>query len=181
MIEGTADAEITDETVWQEYEFKGKPGAVGKLPRQWAPYHLRLDWMMWFAAISPTYGRQWFAGLLERLLRRYRDPEAAAAQPISRFVAQICPRAGVPLPLRHAPRTTARPRVVAPYPGRSVLPAGHPAGLARRFDTAGEHRGPVRDELVVGGVRLRGVKKTTRVACLPSSVDPTTAMRLASC
>lgn len=25
--------------------------------------------MMWFAAISPTYGRQWFAGLLERLLR----------------------------------------------------------------------------------------------------------------
>ncbi len=69
VIEGTADAEITDETVWQEYEFKGKPGAVGKLPRQWAPYHLRLDWMMWFAAISPTYGRQWFAGLLERLLR----------------------------------------------------------------------------------------------------------------
>ena len=69
VIEGTADADITDETVWQEYEFKGKPGAVGRLPRQWAPYHLRLDWMLWFAAISPTYGRQWFVGLLERLLR----------------------------------------------------------------------------------------------------------------
>ncbi|MCX8555246.1 lipase maturation factor family protein [Mycolicibacterium mucogenicum] len=69
VIEGTADPEITDETVWREYEFRGKPGAVGRLPRQWAPYHLRLDWMMWFAAISPTYGRQWFAGLLERLLR----------------------------------------------------------------------------------------------------------------
>jgi hypothetical protein len=69
VIEGTADPEITDETVWREYEFKGKPGPVGRLPRQWAPYHLRLDWMMWFAAISPTYGRQWFAGLLERLLR----------------------------------------------------------------------------------------------------------------
>ncbi|KAB7752350.1 lipase maturation factor family protein [Mycolicibacterium mucogenicum] len=69
VIEGTADPDITDETVWQEYEFKGKPGAVGRLPRQWAPYHLRLDWLMWFAAISPTYGRQWFVGLLERLLR----------------------------------------------------------------------------------------------------------------
>ncbi|MUL46115.1 lipase maturation factor family protein [Mycobacterium sp. CBMA293] len=69
VIEGTADSEITDQTVWQEYEFKGKPGSVGRLPRQWAPYHLRLDWMMWFAAISPTYGRHWFVGLLERLLR----------------------------------------------------------------------------------------------------------------
>ena len=26
-------------------------------------------WNRLFAAISPTYGRQWFAGLLERLLR----------------------------------------------------------------------------------------------------------------
>ncbi|MUL79696.1 lipase maturation factor family protein [Mycolicibacterium sp. CBMA 226] len=69
VIEGTSDPEITDETVWREYEFKGKPGAVGRLPRQWAPYHLRLDWLMWFAAISPAYGRQWFVGLLERLLR----------------------------------------------------------------------------------------------------------------
>ena len=69
VIEGTADSDITDETVWREYEFKSKPGAVGRLPRQWAPYHLRLDWMMWFAAISPTYGRQWFVALLERLLR----------------------------------------------------------------------------------------------------------------
>ncbi|BBX84920.1 lipase maturation factor family protein [Mycolicibacterium aubagnense] len=68
VIEGTDEPEITDHTLWKEYEFNGKPGAVGHLPRQWAPYHLRLDWMMWFAAISPTYGRQWFAGLLERLL-----------------------------------------------------------------------------------------------------------------
>lgn len=68
VIEGTDEPDITDQTLWKEYEFKGKPGAVGRLPRQWAPYHLRLDWMMWFAAISPTYGRSWFAGLLERLL-----------------------------------------------------------------------------------------------------------------
>lgn len=29
VIEGTADSDITDETVWREYEFKGKPGPSG--------------------------------------------------------------------------------------------------------------------------------------------------------
>ncbi|WP_068189965.1 lipase maturation factor family protein, partial [Mycobacterium sp. UM_CSW] len=53
VIEGTDELRVTDETVWKEYEFKGKPGGVRRLPRQWAPYHLRLDWLMWFAAISP--------------------------------------------------------------------------------------------------------------------------------
>jgi lipase maturation factor len=72
MIEGTDNAELTDETVWKEYEFKGKPGSVRRLPRQWAPYHLRLDWMMWFAALSPAYAQPWFGAFLERLLRNDR-------------------------------------------------------------------------------------------------------------
>ncbi|HET8769105.1 MAG TPA: lipase maturation factor family protein [Pedococcus sp.] len=53
---------------WLEYEFKGKPGAVQRLPRQWAPYHLRLDWLLWFAALSPRYAEPWFPRLLQRLL-----------------------------------------------------------------------------------------------------------------
>ena len=53
---------------WLEYEFKGKPGAVRRMPRQWAPYHLRLDWLLWFAAISPRYAEPWFPRLLQRLL-----------------------------------------------------------------------------------------------------------------
>ena len=36
--------------VWREYEFKGKPGDPQRRPPQLAPYHLRLDWLMWFAA-----------------------------------------------------------------------------------------------------------------------------------
>jgi hypothetical protein len=68
VIEGTDDAKITGQTVWKEYEFKGKPGAVRRLPRQWAPYHLRLDWLMWFAAISPGYAQPWLGPLLQRLL-----------------------------------------------------------------------------------------------------------------
>ena len=68
IIEGTTDCEITDDTAWYEYEFKGKPGAVTRLPRQWAPYHLRLDWLMWFAALSPQYAQAWLRPLLDRLL-----------------------------------------------------------------------------------------------------------------
>jgi hypothetical protein len=54
--------------VWQEYEFRGKPGDVTRRPRQWAPYHLRLDWLMWFVALSPAYGRPWLTPFLGKLL-----------------------------------------------------------------------------------------------------------------
>ncbi len=69
VIEGTDEASITDETVWKEYDFRGKPGRLRDMPRQWAPYHLRLDWLMWFAAISPQYAYSWFRPLMLRLLR----------------------------------------------------------------------------------------------------------------
>jgi hypothetical protein len=72
VIEGTEEPQITKQTVWKEYEFKGKPGAVRRVPRQWAPYHLRLDWLMWFAAISPGYAQPWLTPFLQRLLRN--DP-----------------------------------------------------------------------------------------------------------
>ncbi|MBB1260745.1 lipase maturation factor family protein [Streptomyces alkaliterrae] len=73
VIEGTADAVPNETARWQEYEFHGKPGDVRRWPRQFAPYHLRLDWLMWFLALSPGYGRPWFDGFLERLLRGDRD------------------------------------------------------------------------------------------------------------
>ncbi|MCZ2828929.1 lipase maturation factor family protein [Modestobacter sp. VKM Ac-2986] len=53
---------------WREYEFRGKPGDVHRRPPQWAPYHLRLDWLMWFVALSPAYGRTWLVPFLGRLL-----------------------------------------------------------------------------------------------------------------
>ncbi|AFM18911.1 Protein of unknown function (DUF1222) [Mycolicibacterium chubuense NBB4] len=69
VIEGTDESTLTDRTVWKEYGFKGKPGDPRRLPRQWAPYHLRLDWLMWFAALSPTYAKDWFGPFIARLLR----------------------------------------------------------------------------------------------------------------
>jgi hypothetical protein len=72
VIEGTDDACITGQTVWREYQFKAKPGVPGRLPPQIAPYHLRLDWLMWFAAISPSYAQQWLGPFVIRLLKNDR-------------------------------------------------------------------------------------------------------------
>ncbi|MDX3261963.1 lipase maturation factor family protein [Streptomyces sp. MI02-2A] len=73
VIEGTAEALPREDSDWREYEFKGKPGDPRRWPRQFAPYHLRLDWLMWFAALSPAYAGTWFGGLIERLLENDRD------------------------------------------------------------------------------------------------------------
>jgi hypothetical protein len=67
-VEGTDEPEITPHTVWKEYPFKGKPGDPHRMPRQYAPYHLRLDWMMWFAGISSSYAWPWFVPFLGKLL-----------------------------------------------------------------------------------------------------------------
>ncbi|MGH9408927.1 MAG: lipase maturation factor family protein [Vicinamibacterales bacterium] len=68
-IEGTTDETITDKTIWREYPFKGKPGDVARRPSQIAPYHLRLDWLMWFAAMDTPQDEPWFPPLLLHLLQ----------------------------------------------------------------------------------------------------------------
>jgi len=69
VVEGTGDETITGNTVWREYEFKGKPGDPAQLPPQVAPYHLRLDWLMWFESMAPVPQSRWFFNLLAGLLR----------------------------------------------------------------------------------------------------------------
>jgi hypothetical protein len=73
VVEGTLDDSPRADSDWREYAFKGKPGDPGRWPRQFAPYHLRLDWLMWFAALSPGYAGEWFGALVERLLENDRD------------------------------------------------------------------------------------------------------------
>ncbi|MFC4505312.1 MULTISPECIES: lipase maturation factor family protein [Streptomyces] len=73
VVEGTSDDVPREDSEWREYEFRGKPGDPRRWPRQFAPYHLRLDWMMWFAALSPAYAGPWFGALVERLLADDRD------------------------------------------------------------------------------------------------------------
>src|SRR5262249_54896955 len=77
ILEGTDDAAITPATRWQEYGFKGKPGDPRRRPPQIAPYHLRLDWLMWFLPFSvdvSSYGitvatyEAWFLSFVRKLL-----------------------------------------------------------------------------------------------------------------
>ncbi|EWS79709.1 lipase maturation factor family protein [Brachybacterium phenoliresistens] len=67
IIEGT-EAENPREEDWLPFEFRGKPGDVHRRPGQFAPYHLRLDWMMWFVPLGQWHSL-WFARLLEQLRR----------------------------------------------------------------------------------------------------------------
>lgn len=66
VVEGTTD-EDPDTAAWREYVFKGKPGPVRRIPRQFAPYHLRLDWLMWFLPLGRSLD-DWFTAFLVRLL-----------------------------------------------------------------------------------------------------------------
>ncbi|MGO2862576.1 MAG: lipase maturation factor family protein [Brevibacterium sp.] len=89
IIEGTLDPEGA--AGWEEYEFKGKPGDVTRRGPIVAPYHLRLDWLMWFAALG-DYRQTWFSRLLEKIgsgdpqIRRLmgRDPFAGRAPALIR-------------------------------------------------------------------------------------------------
>jgi hypothetical protein len=72
VLEGT-DASNVDAAGWREYEFKGKPGDPSRLPPQVAPYHMRLDWLMWFESMAPFPQSGWFFNLLAGILRG--DPQ----------------------------------------------------------------------------------------------------------
>ena len=68
IVDGTDEPVVSDATKWREYEFEGKPGGLGRIPAQIAPYHLRLDWLMWFAALSSSGEQPWFAPFMQKLL-----------------------------------------------------------------------------------------------------------------
>jgi hypothetical protein len=80
IILGTLDPEPTAASEWREYEFKAKPGDVRRRPPQYAPYHLRLDWLMWFAAFSSPRYHEWFMPLLAKLLEGDRPTLALLAR-----------------------------------------------------------------------------------------------------
>ena len=68
VLEGTDDPDGGDDADWHEYGFRAKPGDPYRRPPQLAPYHRRLDWLMWFAPLAPRMARSWLPTLLDRLL-----------------------------------------------------------------------------------------------------------------
>jgi lipase maturation factor 1 len=63
VIEGSNDGET-----WKPYEFRYKPGDPGRAPPVVAPHMPRVDWQLWFAALSRPERHPWFRMLLQRLL-----------------------------------------------------------------------------------------------------------------
>lgn len=74
VIQGTTDAQLGEKTRWREYEFKCKPGDPRRRPCVLSPYHLRLDWQIWFAAMSDYRREPWLVHLVYKLL--LADPGA---------------------------------------------------------------------------------------------------------
>jgi hypothetical protein len=68
VLQGTADEEPSDQARWLDYEFKCKPGDVERRPCVVSPYHHRVDWQMWFAAMSGPSEQPWLLFLVAKLL-----------------------------------------------------------------------------------------------------------------
>ena len=74
VFEGTTDSIPDDSAHWIDYPYKALPTAPEKRPPQVAPYQPRLDWQMWFAAMSTPSEYPWTLILIGKLLRN--DPGA---------------------------------------------------------------------------------------------------------
>jgi hypothetical protein len=72
IVEGTGESGLSSTTTWKEYEFKGKPGDPKRIPPQVVRRHLRLDWVMWFAAMGPPQQYPWILPFVQRLLQNDR-------------------------------------------------------------------------------------------------------------
>jgi lipase maturation factor 1 len=68
VIEGSDDG-----LLWKAYEFRWKPGDLARRPRFVEPHQPRLDWQMWFAALSSYEYVPWFRAFLAKLLEGSPD------------------------------------------------------------------------------------------------------------
>jgi hypothetical protein len=73
VFEGTNDDEPTDSANWQPYIYKGLPVLLNERPPQVAPYHLRFDWQMWFAAMSAPEEYPWTYHLIWKMLHNDKN------------------------------------------------------------------------------------------------------------
>lgn len=62
VIEGSMDGDA-----WLEYGFPFKPGDVDRIPGWATPHQPRLDWQMWFAALTVPQRAPWIHDLVFRL------------------------------------------------------------------------------------------------------------------
>lgn len=73
ILSGTTDPYPSANSRWIEYEFPCKPGSPERRPCVISPFHYRLDWHIWFAAMSDIQRHPWLAHLVYQLLRGDED------------------------------------------------------------------------------------------------------------
>jgi len=76
VVEGTQDQTLTPDTKWLAYQFKCQPGDPARRPCWMSPYHYRLDWLLWFAAMGSPREYPWMVHLVWKLLTA--DPATLA-------------------------------------------------------------------------------------------------------
>jgi lipase maturation factor len=72
VFEGTNDALPGDQSMWREYLFKCAPCDPAQRPCTISPYHYRLDWQIWFAAMATPNEYPWTLRFVWKLL--HNDP-----------------------------------------------------------------------------------------------------------
>ncbi|XP_062957137.1 lipase maturation factor 1 [Cynocephalus volans] len=91
ILQGTASPNASaPNAVWEDYEFKCKPGDPSRRPCLISPYHYRLDWLMWFAAFQTYEHHEWIIHLAGKLLAN--DPEALSLLRLNPFAGRAPPR-----------------------------------------------------------------------------------------
>jgi len=86
VFEGTVDDEPNEQADWKPYIYKGLPVLPDSRSPQVAPYQLRLDWQLWFAAMSTADEYPWTVNLVSKLL--HNDPGALSLFAKNPFPAQ---------------------------------------------------------------------------------------------
>ncbi len=122
VLQGSRELFPTRPEDWYEYEFWAKPGDPGRRPPQVAPYHLRLDWVIWFVPLGLTLDlslrdrperrlawryESWFVAFMDGLLRN--DPGLTGLLRHNPFVGQKGPNTVRAL-IFHYRYTTAQER-----------------------------------------------------------------------
>ncbi|KAM9222995.1 lipase maturation factor 1 [Leptosomus discolor] len=91
VLQGTSSLDPNDPAaVWEEYDFKCKPGDLKRRPCFITPYHYRLDWLMWFAAFQTYEQNEWIIHLAGKLLAQ--EEETLSLMATNPFAGRAPPR-----------------------------------------------------------------------------------------
>jgi Lipase maturation factor len=80
VIEGTREHELGPQTRWLAYELPAKPGDPERALPIVSPLQLRLDWQIWFAAMSSAEEEPWLLHVVWKLLHADRGLRSLLAR-----------------------------------------------------------------------------------------------------